>query len=120
MFLSTRRTTNVSESTQKDYQLYAKISFCSNVLQGVGPTLVMVDQTHMLKVAYGVCPLIWLMAPADQQGEKWVPIVGESESLHKDVKVEKDDINVLRIDHILFLYYSNLPLQDRHLLDRLR
>src|SRR5437899_1631117 len=78
-------------------RLYSELDFCSNTLIGVKIPIV-VDDVPMLVLGYGDVPLVWLTAPSDPKGERWVEIVRESTSLNESVNVERDvDASAIRI-----------------------
>lgn len=77
------------------YKPYQKLTVCSNVLIGGGHLLVLGEVLPLL-VGSGEGPTIWLQAPTDKSGKRYVPLVTASVASHPAVGVvgNKDGLTV--------------------------
>ena len=72
------------------YRPYQTLTVCSNTLIG-GGHLVLIGEVLPLLVGSGDAPTIWLQAPTDRTGTKYVPLVTASVAAHPAVAVVKNE-----------------------------
>lgn len=70
----------------KNYNPYQNLSVCSNLLIG-GGHLVVLGEVLPLLVGQGEIPKIWMQAPTDKTGKKYVSLVVASVASHPAVNV---------------------------------
>lgn len=83
------------QNKPESFSPYEKITICSNTFTG-GGNLVAVGELLPLLIGKGETPQIWLMALADAEKNRFIPIVEKSISKHHAVKVYEESgvINV--------------------------
>lgn len=99
-------------SLPKAYAPYQNMTLCSNTLVG-GGHLVSLGEILPLLIGSGDAPMVWLQAPADQTGKKFIQLVAASVASHPAVSVvnDKDGLTV-RVGVAAVLHVSQIDTQS--------
>lgn len=77
------------ENTPKDYKPYPELNFCSNKILG-GGHIFSFNKILPLLIGQGRTPAIWIQAISKPNGEEFVPIIYNSQSVHPIASVENN------------------------------
>ena len=78
----------------KEYKPFDQLTLCSNTLINV-PVPFEVDGYIPLLIGRNELPKIWLNAPPPKSGTEWIPLVRQNRSLHKAVKLIKQENGII-------------------------
>ncbi|HEC68514.1 MAG TPA: hypothetical protein ENI35_06905 [Candidatus Desulfofervidus auxilii] len=90
----------------KEYKPFDHLILCSNILINVQIPFE-VDGNVPLLIGRNELPQIWLNAPSQKPRLEWIPIVRQNRSLHNEVKIIKDEnelivkINTIEVLRVL-------------------